>query len=61
MINNEYPKGRSEVTLIPRVGHTILKVTLPFLVDPAKPDDARNLALQHARAQDIDVSDHKAA
>jgi hypothetical protein len=49
------------VTLIPRIGFTILKVTLPFLVDPAKPDAARDLALQHARSQGIDVSDYEAA
>lgn len=60
-INPAYPNGRSEVTLIPRVGLNALKVTLPFMVDPTKADAARDLALHHARAQGIDVSDYEAA
>lgn len=59
-IKHEPTNGRSEITLISRVGHTILTVTLPFLVDPARPDEARDLAVQHARAHGIDVSDYEA-
>ncbi|OUL98763.1 hypothetical protein [Variovorax sp. JS1663] len=61
MIKNEYPNGRSEVTLIPRVGLNALKVILPFTVDHSKPEDARDLALKHAREAGIDVSDYENA
>ncbi|MFC5605207.1 hypothetical protein [Variovorax soli] len=51
--------GRSVVTLPSRTGQNALRVTVPYQLDPTKPEEAKAIALKLAEDNGIDVEDYR--